>query len=108
MQTIISEKKNENGNPVIVIQGEMIINNIIEYREAILDILTAEKPIRIDLSAVNKIDTAGLQLLLAVKNSRKKDNLDVELINPSSEVERILNLYGLEIASYAEICRDSE
>lgn len=107
MQMIISEKKNENDNPVIVLQGEMIINNIAECLEVILDKLTSEKPIQIDLLDVNKIDTAGLQLLLAARNSRKNDNMDVELINPSSEVERIFNLYGLEVVSYAKISCES-
>jgi anti-sigma B factor antagonist len=49
----------------------------------------------IDLSAVEEIDSSGIQLLLAFKNSAKKDGKQMNLISvsePVAEVMAVLNI----------------
>lgn len=96
MKKLFFEKKNEAGYPVIVLQGELVINDIIAYKNVILDKFKSESSFQIDLSEINKIDTAGLQLLLATRHKGKEDDINVALVNPSMEVGRIFSLYGLE------------
>jgi len=53
-----------------------------------------EQPVKIDLGQVDELDTAGLQLLIALKLKARKAGVRLEYTNHSLPVLRVLSLTG--------------
>jgi anti-sigma B factor antagonist len=90
----ITEKKNSKTAVSIAIEGEIIINFLTELKNLLSGYVKVVKNMEIDLSSVNKIDTAGYQLLIMLKKEVESNKKSFSIINPSDEIKRIYNLYG--------------
>jgi len=76
------------------IDGEMTVATSVAVRDEILAALPAggADEVEVDLSGVNEIDTAGLQLMLQLK---RKCGTRLRLVNHSPAVLQILDLSNL-------------
>ncbi|WP_428240287.1 STAS domain-containing protein [Gynuella sp.] len=78
------------------ISGEMTIYTILELKEKIAAMLADAHNITLDLSAVNEIDSAGIQLLLVLHNNRLKHQYSLTLTHPHDCVTDAFATLGLQ------------
>ncbi len=76
-------------------QGEMTIYTAADWKKQLLAFFAQRGELEIDLSAVEEIDSSGLQLLLMVKKEAGVQGRAIRLFNHSRSVLEALNLCGL-------------
>ena len=91
----IEIKQQKEGITQLVIQGEMTIYTVREQKNILEDQLKACKELQIDLSGVDEIDSAGLQLLLLMKREAAEHLLKFSLVQHSQAVIEVLELLNL-------------
>ena len=80
----------------LAIEGELTISTAAEHRQRLLAALPGSPGLRLDLSGVEELDTAGLQVLLLARREADRLNLTVEFGDPSRAVEAVLTLAQLD------------
>ena len=95
----------ENERMTMSIRGALTVVEAAEARDQLaLGLTTASGPITVNLAQITEIDTAGLQLLLALARMRR----DITLTEPSAELaERIERLGLRSMLRIKEGCRES-
>jgi anti-sigma B factor antagonist len=78
--------------------GDMTIYEAAADKPLLLDALNNARELRIDLSALNKMDTAGLQLLILLKREALKTKKVMRIVAHSPASLDILD--GYNVASY--------
>lgn len=76
-----------------LLDDELTIYTANHFRDLLAEQLTGITHIAINLSKVTEMDSAGLQLLIAIKNLNAK--YDVEFFDHSTAVEDVLAVCGL-------------
>lgn len=90
------EIKLQNGSVTrLIIKDEMTIYNVLEQKSTLLSYLEAGKELQIDLSEVSEIDSAGIQLLIMLKQQTLKINNQFSLVHHSQAVVEVLELFNL-------------
>jgi len=79
----------------LVVEEEMTIYVIEPMKQTITGLLDSYDCFELDLSGVEEIDTAGIQLLFALERELKRRNKTFKLNAVSSEVTKLLNTYGI-------------
>jgi len=80
------------GEPVIRICGEVDMSNVVTVENDITNALTDRPPrVVLDLSELDFIDSSGIAVLLRAAEKTER----LELRNPSSTVQRIIEATGL-------------
>jgi anti-sigma B factor antagonist len=85
----------EPGKCVLLADGDMSIYAAEQNHAELKRFYPDFEDFELDLSAVEEIDSSGIQLLLAFKNSAKKDGKQMNLISvsePVAEVMAVLNI----------------
>lgn len=78
----------------ITIKGELTIYQAEESARILFEDLSLfEKPIKVDLSAVTEIDTAGIQILLMLKRQMCVNDFTISHINET--VSAVVGFLGL-------------
>lgn len=77
------------------IEGELTIYTAAELKGKIVAALEAKQPIEIDLSQVDEIDSAGLQLLILAKREAARIERTLSLVNHSQAVVECLDMCNL-------------
>ncbi len=90
-------RKTGEDEAVVALEGEVTIYTVQKLREAFLARMKGTCDLKLDLSRVSKIDTAGYQFLLAVKREYLSAGGCVSYADAGGEVQRILDLYGTAI-----------
>ncbi len=90
--TIKDEEKGKDGVSIFL-DGEMTLYNTEIIRQTLMEKFNNYSKLEIDASQVNKIDTAGFQLMLAARREAGRRDKEFSVINTSNEVNKILNLY---------------
>ena len=90
-----ASKAETNSNPSMSLSPVLVINNAKALQQEIDNLLRANNDISIDVSAVEMIDTAILQLLLALALKQKSENHKVNWVNPSQIFRNNASLLGL-------------
>ena len=93
----ISSKKSRGGR-LITLDGDMTIYQAADIKAQLLPILAKSGDIEIDLSRVNDMDSAGLQILMLIKRelTKRGDNLHL-----SAHSRAVLDVFELcNLASY--------
>ncbi|MDT8282404.1 MAG: STAS domain-containing protein [Gammaproteobacteria bacterium] len=90
-----TDEKESTSNEMIVLSPVLIINNAKALSLDLSQLLQSSNDITIDASAVEMIDTAILQLLLAVTNKVKSAKHEVHWPNPSATFISTVNILGL-------------
>jgi anti-sigma B factor antagonist len=79
----------------LAIEGDMTIYRAAELRDAILAALDGAATLEIDLSGVDEIDTAGLQLLVLAKRTALADGRALRLLGHSRAVQEVFEMLDL-------------
>lgn len=85
-------------HPVFAIDGELSIYRAAELAAALQAWVaqqSAGTPLDVDLSAVAEMDSAGLQLLLALQRSAEAQAMPWRITQASPAVQEVLALTGL-------------
>ncbi len=77
---------------LISVEGDMTIPVLPGIREAVLSSLSKAKNIEFDLSEVEDLDSAGFQLLFAVKNMAETSGMSMTITSASSAVKDCLKI----------------
>lgn len=85
-------------NQTLVLNPVLIINDAKELSQDFNQLLQNNGDISIDASAVEMIDTAILQLLLAVTNKAKVSKQKIQWLKPSESFTSSVTLLGLSEA----------
>lgn len=83
------------------IDEELTIYVALSYKEELTSYLSAHQSFDIDLSLIEEIDSAGIQLLLAFRNKLKSLGHRLTIKKPSEACNKIFKRYGLTLA---ELC----
>ncbi len=89
------EIKSEDGYCQARIDGDMTIYNAAEYRETLLEQCHSREGLELDLEEVTEIDTAGLQLLVALKQHLSDTEAGLQVTKSSASVQKALVLANL-------------
>ncbi|XVV16008.1 STAS domain-containing protein [Actinoplanes sp. CA-131856] len=81
----------------LTVDDELTIMTAAEHKERLVAALADGEGVRIDLSPVGDIDTAGLQLLLLARREGERLHVPVEFVDPSPAVTEVLALTRLEL-----------
>ncbi|NOQ77495.1 MAG: STAS domain-containing protein [Methylococcaceae bacterium] len=87
--------KEQNGMTHIVIKDEMTIYTALEQKNELSQHLKADHELEIELSEVSEIDSAGLQILLFLKQEASTKNIILTLTHHSQSVIEVLELLNL-------------
>lgn len=82
----------------IVCEGNLIFDNAEAVKEGLLsklEKLTPGKPVSIELSKVDEVDSSGLQLLLAFFKTLETQKMQYNVVSISDEMLEVLKLSGL-------------
>ena len=88
-------EKNDDLN-TLSIGGEMTIYTAAKYKSQLLDQLEQCQELELNLSEIDEMDTAGLQLLLVLKREAEAGGRQLRLINHSRAVYEILELLNMQ------------
>ena len=86
----------ENGICQVMAADCMTIYEAAQQKIALLQILNEHTHMDIDLSNVNEMDTAGLQILLLLKRMAEKTGKTVQLVAQSPATLDVLDRYNLD------------
>ena len=75
---------------------ELVIRTVEDFVKEVQDALSDAKSIFLNLIGVIEIDSAGFQVLVALKNEAKKRGIPLKIIGMSSEADEIIALYGAQ------------
>lgn len=66
-----------------------------DAKEKLGPILQMERDLVVDLSALTKMDTAGIQLLMLVKREANRKGFGCQFIHPASSIAAVLEMFHL-------------
>lgn len=79
----------------LTIQGDLTIYNAIEMKQRLQNAQGNCRELHLDLSQIAEIDTAGFQVLVALRRQADKDGKRLLLSKTSGVVGGLLDLYGM-------------
>ncbi len=79
-----------------VMEGPLTIYTATEQKDVLLSLFPLAHEVELDLSNVDELDCAGLQLLILIKRESLKGGTQLLLSNPSPIVIEALRLSGLD------------
>lgn len=85
----------DEGSCNVCLEGELTIYHVAELKSELLDMLDRCTQMNIHLDKISEIDTAGLQLLMLVKQESSRAQKHVFLIDHSPPVLELIDLFGL-------------
>lgn len=80
---------------ILVLEGPLTIYTAAERKDLLLELFPLAQEVEMDLGGVDEMDSAGLQLLVLVKQESIRHGTRLLLSNPSSAVINALDLSGL-------------
>ena len=81
----------------VAIDDELTIVTAASHRETLLAALRDASGVRVELSGISDLDTAGLQVLLLLRDEGARLHVPVEFGEPSAAVAEVLALTRLEL-----------
>ncbi len=76
---------------------DFTIYSVEELTRELLKSLPTAQEVSVDLSHIEKIDTAGFQLLVSLKKNCIESGKKFEIVGMSDTVENFMTLFGYEI-----------
>lgn len=89
----------------IALDGELAVFRAHEWRERLLEALSAagERPLDVDLSGVSEVDGAGVQLLVALVHEAFSRGTPLAFVDPSQAVREAMGVAGLDLSDLAAV-----
>ncbi len=81
---------------VVEISGDLTIYDVSQHKLVFEALLAKHQPLRLNFSAVDDIDTAGVQLILSVIKALQEQGLEFTCCQMSAEVEQTFELLGAQ------------
>lgn len=75
--------------------SDLTIYSAARLKKSLVDALNQPGPLELDLSEVEDMDTAGVQLLVALKREGQRRNREIRLVSHSPTVVAVLDLFSL-------------
>tara|TARA_R110001583_G_scaffold27381_5_gene97954 strand:+ start:306 stop:638 length:333 start_codon:yes stop_codon:yes gene_type:complete len=91
----ITVNEQKEGLTLLTIRDEMTIYNVLEQKNTIYPHLKPDHELQIDLSAVSEIDSAGMQLLMFLKNEAIRKQNELSFIHHSQAVVDVVEMFNL-------------
>lgn len=79
----------------ILISDEMTIYTILDQKNELLRHLKTDHQLQLDLSGVSEIDSAGMQLLIHMKQRAEQLNNELSFVHHSQSVVEVIGLFNL-------------
>lgn len=86
------------GNVTLTLDGDLTIRDVAARREEWRTRVADATSITVDAAAVQRIDTAGLQLLVALRESARRRSVACEVSRPSQPLLDAVGTLGLGTA----------
>lgn len=86
----------ESENYIINPPDELVIHTVSDFVEELRNGLDGCKGILLNLIEISEIDSAGFQVLIALKNEALNRSIPLRIIGMSSEVDEMISLYGAQ------------
>ena len=83
------------GNQKVAISGALTIYQAAAAKQKLLEALDGAAALEVDLTTVDEMDTAGLQLLVLLKREAASRGTEMLVTGRSSAVTEVLAGYGL-------------
>ncbi|ALI10854.1 MULTISPECIES: lipid asymmetry maintenance protein MlaB [Pseudomonas] len=80
---------------ILVLEGPLTIYTAAERKDLLLELFPLAQEVEMDLGGVDEMDTAGLQLLVLIKQESLRHGSSLLLSNPSTAVLDALDMSGL-------------
>ncbi|WP_413795331.1 MULTISPECIES: STAS domain-containing protein [unclassified Pseudomonas] len=80
---------------ILVLEGPLTIYTAVERKDLLLELFPLAQEVELDLGGVDEMDTAGLQLLVLIKQESRRQGSRLLLSNPSTAVLDALAMSGL-------------
>lgn len=90
------EIRRDNGTAYVDVQDEMTIYTAALHWEQLQPLLAQVKAVELDLATVTEMDSAGIQLLLALKQACERLHNGFKLCRPAPCVMELLQLLHLD------------
>ncbi len=90
------EIRQDKTRALVDVQDEMTIYTAALHWEQLQPLLAQVKAIEVNLAAVSEIDSAGVQLLLALQQESERLHNQFQLHEPADEVLELLKLLHLD------------
>ena len=81
----------------VIIKGQLTIYEVEELRQTLLTVMEEYDQIKIDMQKIDDCDSLGVQLLLSAQKTAVAQGKDLELINISPPINRIMKAIGFEV-----------
>jgi len=95
MDVQIARSADDTGRPVLTLTGSIDLQTRDRLIEAGRAVLAEESVLVLDLAGVTFLDSTGIGALVELSGDAKEASGELVLRNPSSRVERVLELTGL-------------
>ena len=82
-------------NQTLPLADDLTIYHALDLKQTLLDALAASDELELDLSQVNEIDTAGLQLLILAKREAARRDKALAIVAHSPAVRQTLDFCNL-------------
>lgn len=79
----------------IRIEGDMTVYNALDLKHELAPCLSKAPHLELDLSQVNEMDSAGLQLLILLKREATKRGMRLALISHSPAVTDVIDIFNM-------------
>ncbi|SCW32392.1 MULTISPECIES: lipid asymmetry maintenance protein MlaB [unclassified Pseudomonas] len=80
---------------ILVLEGPLTIYTAAERKDLLLELFPLAQEVEMDLGGVDEMDTAGLQLLVLIKQESLRQGSNLLLSNHSTAVLDALDMSGL-------------
>ena len=80
------------GDRVLQVQGDVDMATAPAFKEALLGALRDARCLRVDLSAVEFMESAGLAVLLSIYRTGQERGATLVLLNPSEQVQGLIDM----------------
>lgn len=84
-------------NTPLVLDGDLTVFAAAEVKERLLNALELNPNLTIDASAVNEVDGAGIQLLIAAKLEAQQRGGSITLQDTSAQLQEAIDLIDMRI-----------
>jgi len=82
-------------SPPLVITEDLTIYHALEQKQFLLDALSATSDLELNLAQVDKMDTAGLQLLVLLKKEAQRADKRVRIVAHSQAVSSVIDFCNM-------------
>lgn len=83
---------------ILCLTEDLTIYHALDHKDELLDALSTADELQLDLSQIEAIDSAGLQLLILLGSEAQRAGKSLRLVAPSQAVSEVIALCNLAAA----------